>query len=103
MANVSGHTKKLTTNASIFVAYCAAMIIGPQLFLTSEAPYYQTGYNSILGFEVASIVCLAIYAGGCIIENRRRDKLEGRGVEVSVAHMLDDRTDREKKGFRYVY
>lgn len=76
MANVSGHTKWLTINAGVFMAYCAAMIIGPQLFLASEAPKYQTRYNSILGVEVATIVCLAVYAAGCEHENRHRDKLE---------------------------
>ncbi len=103
MANVSGHTKRLTINAGVFVAYCAAMIIGPQLFLASEAPNYQTGYNSILGFEVAAIICLAIYAVGCRQENKRRDKLEGQSAPLSIALALDDRTDREKVGFRYVY
>jgi ACS family allantoate permease-like MFS transporter len=103
MGNVSGHTKKLTVNATIFVAYCVANIIGPQVFISSEAPSYYTGYNSILGFEIASICCLAAYAGGCIIENRRRDKREGTDVSTHINDQLGDLTDYEKKCFRYIY
>lgn len=103
MANVSGHTKKLTVTATIFVAYCVAQIIAPQVFLASEAPSYPTGYNAILSFEVVAICCLAVYAVGCNIENRRRDKIEGTNVDVSLEELLSDKTDYEKRGFRYVY
>ncbi|KAF4431480.1 Major facilitator superfamily domain general substrate transporter [Fusarium acutatum] len=103
MGNVSGHTKKLTVNATIFLAYCIANIIGPQVFRAAEAPHYPTGYNSILGFEVTAICALLAYAGGCIIENRKRDKAEGTDVSVRVEDQLGDLTDYEKKGFRYIY
>ncbi|KAL6399359.1 putative allantoate permease protein [Ilyonectria robusta] len=84
MANVSGHTKKLTVTASIFIAYCCAMIIGPQVFLTKEAPNYPTGYKCLMGFEIAAICLLGMYAVGCKIENKRRDKREGEYVELSL-------------------
>ncbi|KAJ3548281.1 hypothetical protein NM208_g1096 [Fusarium decemcellulare] len=103
MGNVSGHTKKLTVNATIFLAYCIANIIGPQVFITKEAPNYSTGYNAILGFEVTAICCMAAYAVGCMIENKRRDKMEGNDVSVMVEEQLGDLTDYEKKGFRYIY
>ncbi|KAH8894000.1 MFS general substrate transporter [Thozetella sp. PMI_491] len=103
MANVSGHTKKLTINATIFLAYCIANIIGPQVFISAEAPHYSTGYRSILAFEVVAILSLAGYAAGCIIENRKRDRLEGTDVDVTVGEQLGDLTDYEKRGFRYVY
>ncbi|RKL29098.1 hypothetical protein BFJ70_g10809 [Fusarium oxysporum] len=103
MGNVSGHTKKLTVNATIFLAYCIANIIGPQVFRAAEAPHYSTGYNSILGFEATAICALLAYAGGCIVENRKRDKAEGTDVSVRVEDQLGDLTDYEKKGFRYIY
>lgn len=103
MANVSGHTKKLTINATVFLAYCIANIVGPQIFIAKEAPDYSTGYSAIMAFEVVAIVCMAAYAAGCIIENRRRDRKEGVNVEVSVNDQLGDLTDYEKKGFRYIY
>lgn len=103
MANVAGHTKKITVNAIIFIAYCTASIIGPQVFLMSEAPHYHTGYSSILGFELAAITCLAVYGTGCYIENKRRNKREGQDVNVSLGDQLDDKTDKEKPWFRYVF
>lgn len=39
-SNVGGFTKKATTNAMFFVAYCVGNIIGPQFFYTNEAPRY---------------------------------------------------------------
>lgn len=103
MANVSGHTKKLTINATIFLAYCIANIIGPQVFISSEAPHYSTGYNAILGFEIAAIACMAAYATGCKIENKRRDAKEGVIGELSADLQLGDLTDYEKRGFRYLF
>lgn len=103
MANVAGHTKKLTVNALIFIAYCTASIIGPQVFLAREAPDYSSGYNSIMGFEIAAIVCLAVYGVGCYYENRQRDRAERDDIDVTLEDQLDDRTDNEKPGFRYVF
>ncbi|KAK5989278.1 putative transporter [Cladobotryum mycophilum] len=103
MSNVSGHTKKLTINATLFLAYCIANIAAPQLFFTSEAPRYPTGFSVIVGAECVAILCMAAYALGCIVENRRRDKREGREVYLTVTDQLGDLTDYEKKGFRYVY
>ncbi|KAH7039560.1 major facilitator superfamily domain-containing protein [Microdochium trichocladiopsis] len=93
MANVSGHTKKLTINATVFLAYCIANIIGPQVFIAAEAPNYTTGYNAILGFEIVAIASLAAYAIGCRIENNRRDEADGSGVSVSMEEQLGDLTD----------
>lgn len=103
MANVSGHTKKLTVTGSIFVAYCTAMIIGPQVFLEREAPTYETGYNSLMGFEIGAISMLAVYAIGCTIENNQRDKREGTDIVLDDNEMIEDKTDYEKRAFRYVY
>ncbi|CAI6092377.1 unnamed protein product [Clonostachys chloroleuca] len=103
MANVAGHTKKLTINATVFLAYCIANIIGPQVFIATEAPDYATGYNAIMGFEIAAIACMAVYATGCKVENKMRDAKEGAAGELSTGHQLGDLTDYEKRGFRYIY
>lgn len=102
IADVSSHTKKLTIKASIFIAYCCAMIIGPQVFLTKKALNYLTGYKCLMGFEITAIFLLRIYAIGCKIENKRRNKREGTNVELSLGEMVDDKTDYEKRGFRYI-
>ncbi|KAK2606711.1 hypothetical protein N8I77_005442 [Diaporthe amygdali] len=104
MANTSGHSKKLTVNAMIFLSYCVANIIAPQTFQSSEAPYYQNGYNSIAGFESAAIAIMLVYIIGVKLENHRRQKLHGAVVEGDVDPTLsfDDLTDWEKPNFRYV-
>lgn len=103
MANVSGHTKRLTINATVFLAYCIANILGPQVFIATEAPDYKTGYSAILAFEVVAMACMAAYAVGCYIENKRRDEQEGTDIDVTIYEQLGDLTDYEKKGFRYIY
>lgn len=106
MANTSGHTKKITVNAMVFVAYCVANIIAPQTFRTSQAPTYATGYNSIAGFEASAIVLMLLYHLGARWENSRRDRAYGKveADNLTVEESLDDRTDWEKKEhFRYVY
>jgi hypothetical protein len=102
MGNVSGHTKKLTVYASIFVAYCAANMVGPQVFFIHEAPNYPTGYNTLLGFEVAAICCITAYAVGCFLENKQRDR-EGTNISVGADEQFGDLTDYEKGGFRHLY
>ncbi|KAM6525188.1 hypothetical protein FALCPG4_010746 [Fusarium falciforme] len=103
MGNVSGHTKKLTVNASIFVAYCAANMIGTQVFFIHEAPNYPTGYNTLLGLEVAAICCITAYTVGCFMENKQRDRKEATNVSVGADEQFGDLTDYEKRGFRYLY
>ncbi|RDW61475.1 hypothetical protein BP5796_11367 [Coleophoma crateriformis] len=103
MANVSGHTKKITVNALMFLAYCLGNIIAPQFFISSEAPGYKTGYNAILACISIAIVSLAVYALGLKWENKRRDRVEGTGLDMTAETSLDDLTDKEKRGFRYTY
>lgn len=104
-ANTSGNTKKSVTNAVNFVAYSVSNLVGPQTFLSSEAPHYTTGYNCILSFSAVSMACVITYGIGCNLENARRDRLYGPGEE-NVDPELDalDLTDRQKeKFFRYVW
>lgn len=104
-ANTAGQTKKSIVNGINFTAYCVSNIIAPQFFITSEAPHYSTGYNAILGFTSAAFVCILLYAAGCCMENRRRDKMYGE-AENNVDAEMDalDLTDKEKERFfRYVW
>lgn len=39
-SNVGGLSKKATVSAMLFIAYCTGNVIGPQLFLSREAPDY---------------------------------------------------------------
>ncbi|WAO90695.1 Hypothetical protein NCS54_00813200 [Fusarium falciforme] len=74
----------------------------PSLFI-HEAPNYPTGYNTLLGLEVAAICCITAYTVGCFMENKQRDRKEGTNVSVGADEQFGDLTDYEKRGFRYLY
>ncbi|KIW66176.1 hypothetical protein PV04_08377 [Phialophora macrospora] len=105
MANVSGHTKKVTVNAMYFLAYCAGNIIGPQVFRQNDAPDYSHGYIGLLACFVVASVAIASYGFLCYHENARRDReLNGpTTLVVGVEDSFSDRTDKEKVDFRYMY
>ncbi|KAL3474345.1 major facilitator superfamily domain-containing protein [Aspergillus californicus] len=102
MANTSGHSKKLTTNAIFFLAYCVGNIIGPQAFQDDDAPTYSRGYEGLLACLVVAICSISGYGVLCWWENRRRDRESGQG-DGGVEVAFSDLTDKEKRGFRYTY
>lgn len=107
IANVSGHTKKITANAMFFLGYCIGNILGPQVFRAKDAPAYKNGYIGILACLCVSSVSIALYGVLCRIENQKRDKLEvERDVDVTAVatgNAFTDLTDKEKLEFRYHY
>ncbi|GKT66070.1 major facilitator superfamily transporter [Colletotrichum tofieldiae] len=46
--NVADYTKRVYSTAFAFLAYCVGDIFGPQAFLASEAPAYETGCRVIM-------------------------------------------------------
>ena len=105
-SNVGGFTKRSVVGATVFVAYCVGNIAGPQFFLSSEEPKYQTGLiasASGLAFGVFFLIVLLAYY---IWENQRRNRNHGKVQEVSsevgLAEDLSSKTDRELSTFRYV-
>lgn len=72
-ANLGGYTKRITSVALVFLAYCAGNIIGPHAFLAEEAPVYQTGCKLALSCSTAQAalaVCLRLLL---IRRNKQRD------------------------------
>ncbi|KAF5009778.1 hypothetical protein FDECE_4051 [Fusarium decemcellulare] len=103
-ANTAGHTKKVTTNAIVFGAYCVSNIIGPQFFKASQAPLYPLGMGAMLTSYVLSIITMALYMLYCWYENRKRDKLDQTaGQRVHADTDFQDKTDQENIHFRYVW
>ncbi|KAK2741717.1 hypothetical protein FQN55_008216 [Onygenales sp. PD_40] len=103
-ANFAGHTKKVTVNALIFIAYCVSNIIGPQFFKSHQAPLYPLGVGAILGSYVLSLMLIVLFMVVCWMENRRRDRLdESRGERVHVDTDFKDLTDKENIHFRYIW
>ncbi|GAB7332495.1 hypothetical protein MBLNU13_g04289t1 [Cladosporium sp. NU13] len=107
-ANTAGHTKKVVTNAVLFLGYCTGNIVGPFFYLASQSPRYQLGIWSMIVshlIEAALILTLRFLLAR---ENKRRDKiqsameggLEGRDLDATA---FGDLTDKENLNFRYIY
>ncbi|EXJ94140.1 hypothetical protein A1O1_02533 [Capronia coronata CBS 617.96] len=107
MANTSGHSKKITMNAIYFLAYCLGNILGPQAFRASDAPDYSHGYAGLLACIVVAIAAILGYGFLCWYENKQRDREAAAGGSIGAEHVSEDafsdRTDKEKREFRYTY
>lgn len=90
-----------------FVAYCVGNIVGPQLFLSEEAPSYITGFLATLICMACGVVASLLFRLYLARQNRLRDQAasSGEAEEVDGATManLMDLTDKEIPQFRYVY
>ncbi|KAL2816716.1 major facilitator superfamily domain-containing protein [Aspergillus granulosus] len=102
--NTAGHTKRSIVLGIYFVIYCAGNIAGPHLFLTSEAPRYQTAIKGLAGSYGAAMGLQIIYTGYCWVENRRKARkglLEGADSAESAMESFEDPTDKQDKHLRY--
>jgi sugar phosphate permease len=99
--NLGGYTKRTTSVALVFLAYCVGNIIGPHAFLAQEAPIYQTGCKVILACSSAQVglaVCLRLLL---IHRNKQRDAAAASAVGTDGAEAptagdeLNDLTDFE--------
>nr|UJH94528.1 Dal5 [Starmerella bombicola] len=101
-SDAAGMTKKTTVNAILLMCYCAGNIIGPQVFLTREAPEYQTGKCTMAATQAAQFVLICILAIYNYSENKRRDKT---GIDAPPEDFVNaefaDLTDKEMPWFRY--
>ena len=105
IANTAGHTKKVITNAILFLGYCTGNIVGPFFYKTDQSPQYPLGIWSMIVahlLEACIVISLRIMLS---LENKRRDKiqslqeggLEGRDLDSTA---FSDMTDRENLNFR---
>jgi len=59
--NAAGTTKRVVTTACLFVGQCVGNIVGPQVYLAKEAPYYHTGlYVDIGCWSVLWVLCITM-------------------------------------------
>ncbi|KAI0467351.1 major facilitator superfamily domain-containing protein [Xylaria cf. heliscus] len=118
-ANIRGVTKKNTTTALLFIAYCVGNIVGPQLFVEGEAPAYDTAFRGIVvcySLVVGLVLVLRVYLNTV---NRLRAIKEGLERSAGISSIVggdndgdiqeirlrpehyDDVTDWNTSGFRY--
>lgn len=96
--NYRGITKKMTMTALMFVAYCTGNIAGPHFFKTSEAPHYQTAFQTIMiCYALAVVEALGLRAYLMYANRRRAAETDGTiGREA-----YEDMTDWEIPGMQY--
>lgn len=105
-SNVGGYTKRTTSTAFVFLAYCVGNIIGPQAFLAKEAPKYETGVKTILICAVAQVVLAFCLRALLTWRNARRDREDAADISSDIAatgeaEAIDDVTDFHNRRFRY--
>ncbi|KAH6989903.1 allantoate permease [Ilyonectria destructans] len=93
-ANISGHTKKVTTQAIIFIFYSVGCIIGPQLYTTP--PYRQGLRANVVALCVTTVTSVSslLYF---IWENRKRRRFleENRHQLDEQDYTFRDLTDKQ--------
>lgn len=113
-ANTAGHTKKVVTNAVLFLGYCTGNIAGPFFYKSEQSPRYELGIWSMIVSHLLEVVVILSLRVLLSRENKRRDKVQGiGGVESEDVKMdrererdrtaFSDMTDRENLNFRYIY
>lgn len=103
-SNVAGHTKKVTVNAIFLIGYCVGNLIGPQTFITKQAPNYAGAKAAMVGCGILTTIALVIVWIAFVYENKKRDaepKELKETFEAIENHEFADLTDMENPLFRY--
>lgn len=103
-SNFAGYTKKATAGAMMYVAFCVGQVAAPQLFLSKEAPVYETAFRASFVCFALCILLTIVLRYYLICENKRRDQLAA--IETATVGQNDeflDLTDRQQRlVFRYI-
>ncbi|KAF7717436.1 Uncharacterized protein PECH_000927 [Penicillium ucsense] len=100
IANTAGHTKKVVTNAVLFLGYCTGNLAGPFFYKTDQSPTYPLGIWSMIVAHLIEVVLISVLGLLLRWENQKRDRiqsqmpggLEGRDLDATA---FLDLTDRE--------
>ncbi|KAL4772766.1 major facilitator superfamily domain-containing protein [Aspergillus nidulans var. acristatus] len=107
-ANTAGHTKKVVTNAVLFLGYCTGNIAGPFFYKESQKPTYSLGIWSMIVSHLIEAVLISTLGLLLRWENKKRDRIQSQmeggleGRDLGATAFLD-LTDRENLNFRYIY
>lgn len=104
-SNAAGHTKKITTNAMFLIGYCIGNLIGPQTFISAQAPTYTGGKISFVICDAFSILflCLIYFNYWRLNKKKEKDMASMDLSELEQHQNLEfaDMTDKENPYFRY--
>lgn len=103
-SNTAGHTKKITTNAIFLIGYCVGNLVGPQTFISKQAPAYTGGKISFVVCDVATLALIAIIYFNYWYRNKKKDDFQKRNnTEMEIIENIEfaDLTDLENPNFRY--
>ncbi|KAF1988760.1 MFS general substrate transporter [Aulographum hederae CBS 113979] len=92
--NVSGQTKRATSNAMQISIGNLGAVLGTQLYRPATAPRYLLGHGFALGYLGCNIIVVGILWWVLSRENRRRDVIEG----VAAAGYKNVTEEEEWKG-----
>lgn len=105
--NIAGQTKKQIAVALNFIIWATGNAIGPQVFLSWNAPRYFIAFATHLGCYALLILIIIGLRIHLTRQNKKRDEMAASGVaEASpdyTAHAFEDMTDMENLSFRYVF
>ncbi|KAK3386189.1 major facilitator superfamily domain-containing protein [Podospora didyma] len=105
--NVAGTTKKSVAIATNFVFWSAGNSIGPQVFLSWDAPKYFIAFATHIGCYVLLVIVIIGLRFYLTHQNNKRDRMAAAGmVEAdpkNLVHGFEDLTDKQNLSFRYVY
>ncbi|OCL04107.1 MFS allantoate transporter [Glonium stellatum] len=100
IGNTAGHTKKVVTNAFLFLGYCTGNIAGPFFYKTSQSPTYQLGIWSMIFCHIAEVIIVLAFRFMLSRENKKRDKAMTPREPDLDATAFGDLTDWENPNFR---
>lgn len=72
--NVSGHWKRAFSSGIQVTLGNMAGIIGSNIFVQTEAPYYKTGYGTALAMTWVGVCAATVLFVGLLVENRKRER-----------------------------
>lgn len=99
-SNVAGHTKKVTVSAIFLIGHSLGYIIGPQIYLSYQAPNYVGAKIGMVVCAGASLLILAATYVAYSYENKKKESLDTSEEPIKDFEFAD-LTDKENPKFRY--
>jgi len=119
--STSGHTKRITVNAVVLIAYSVGNAAGPFIWQARYKPRNKVPFAIISACSIASAFTLFVTRQYLAYQNKKRDDEaaagaiadkygevyitvmeDGKAVEKRVDRAFQDLTDLQNRDFRYV-